>query len=113
MEPYLDWDNFGVMVGELLDEKSYGKLSESEKATCSEMADENGVVCYAHPKESSKKIVVRHLGKEIPKQELFTPEVFTEELLRKMDELVIKPNFELPSNDSNSDIEEFIDGEDA
>lgn len=113
LEPYLDWDNFGVMVGELLDEKSYSKLSESEKSTCSEMADENGVVCYAHPKESSKKIVVRHLGKEIPKQNLFTPEVFTEELLKKMDELVIRPNFELPSNDSNSDIEEFIDGEDA
>lgn len=113
LESYLDWDNFGVMVGELLDENVYNKLSESEKSICSEMTNECGELCYARPKDTSKKIVVRHLGKEIPKQDLFTPEVFTDELLKKMDELVIRPNFELPSNDSNSDIEDFINVEEA
>ena len=109
LEKYLDWDNFGVMVGELLDEKAYNKLSDTDKKLCSEMKNEKGDTCYAHPKESSKKIVVRHLGKEIPKQELYTPEVFTDELLKKMDETVIRPNFELPSSDSNTDVEELFE----
>ena len=66
---------------------------------------------YAHPKETSKKLVVKHLGCEVPAIELFSDKVLTEELLRDLDEKVIRPSFELPSNESMADIEEML-GED-
>ena len=75
------------------------------------MADENGEVCYARPKDTARTIVVKHLGTKIPVAELWSPKVFTDELLHKLDEEVIKPNFELPSSDSFADVEELVDVE--
>jgi hypothetical protein len=60
------------------------------------------------PKDTSKNIVVKHLGCEVPVGELYTQKVLTDEILHNLDETVIKPSFELPSNDSNDDIEELL-----
>lgn len=111
LEKYITWDNSGIVRGDMISQKEYDKLSESDKSKCYEMADENGVLCYARPKESSRKIVVAHLHKEVPVTDLFTPVVLDDELLHKLDEQVIRPNFELPSSDSMSDVEELIDAE--
>jgi hypothetical protein len=92
----------------MLTEKEYNKLSDSEKAKCHEMKDENGNVAYAREKETSRKIVVKHLHGELPVSELFTAKVFTDEILHNLDENVIRPLFELPSIDSTNDIDELI-----
>ena len=94
---------------QILYEKDYDKLSSQEKDKCYEMVDCDGVVCYARPKDTARTIVVKHLGKKIPVTDFYTPEVFTDELLHKLDEEVIKPNFELPSSDSMMDVEEFLE----
>lgn len=111
LEKYLTWENSGVVRGEIITQKEYDKLSDSDKSKCYEMADENGEVCYARPKDTARTIVVKHLGTKIPVAELWSPKVFTDELLHKLDEEVIKPNFELPSSDSFADVEELVDVE--
>jgi hypothetical protein len=44
------------------------------------------------------------LGKTITSSQLFTSEVFTEEVLRQLDENVIQKHFILPSMGSNEDL---------
>lgn len=113
LESYITWDNSGIMRGKLITEKEYNKLSDLEKNLCCEMKDSEGKLCYAYPKETSKNIVVKHLGCELPAVELFTSKVLTEEVLRNLDETIIKPSFELPSNSGNDDIEELLNIDDG
>jgi hypothetical protein len=40
---------------------------------------------------------VKHLGKTVPSTQLFTPEVFTEEVLKQLDVNVIQKHFQLPT----------------
>ena len=112
LEAYITWENSGILRGELLTEKEYNKLSENDKNSCYEMTDTEGKTCYARQKDTSKKIVVKHIGCEVPVAELFTSKVITDDILRNLDETVIRPLFELPSFDSNADIDELVDIED-
>lgn len=102
------------MEGILLSEKEYNKLSESEKETV-KIFEKDGVKYYAFPKIASinknRTIVVEHLGKQLPLTQFWTPMVLTDEVLHKLDEEVIKPNFELPAQDSFEDLNELIDTE--
>ena len=64
------------------------------------------------PSESSQaRWAVKHLGKTITSSQLFTPEVFTEDVLRQLDEHVIKKHFILPSMGSNDDITNALEAE--
>ena len=111
LESYINWENSGILEGVLLDEKEYNKLSDSDKATV-KIFEFNGETKYAFPKvagiQKNRKIVVRHLGEELPISELFTSKVFTKEVLQKLDDELIKPSFELPSQGSDEDIDEFL-----
>ena len=109
LEAYLSWENSGIIRGKMLTLKEYEKLSDADKSKCYEMTDENGEVTYAYPKDTSRNIVVKHLHGEVPITELFTPKVLTEELLRKLDDEVIRPNFELPSHEASTDIDELTE----
>ena len=111
LETYLTWENSGILRGKMLNEKEFSKLSPSEQAECFDMADENGELAHAFPKDTSKCIVVKHLHTEVPLYELFTSKVLTDELLHKLDDEVIRPSFELPSQGNNNDIDEFIETE--
>lgn len=114
LESYITWDNSGIMEGILLTPDEYNKLSEKEKGTV-KIFEFNGETKYAFPKVASmqknRKIVVKHLGEELPITDLFTEKVFTEDVLRNLDETVIRPSFELPSQDSSDDINEFLETE--
>lgn len=111
LESYITWENSGILRGEILTEKEYAKLSESDKLSCYEMTDKSGNICYARHKDTSKKIVVKHLGEAVPAAELFTSKVITDEILKNLDDTVIRPLFELPSFDSTADIDELVDME--
>jgi RecA/RadA recombinase len=113
LENYITWENSGILRGKLITEKEYEKLSDLEKKCCCEMKNSEGKLCYAYPKETSKNIVVKHLGCELPAVEMFTSKVLTEEVLRNLDEKIIKPSFELPSNTGNDDIEELLNVDDG
>ena len=57
------------------------------------------------PSESPQaRWAVKHLGKTITSSQLFTSEVFTDEVLRQLDENVIQKHFILPSMGSNDDL---------
>lgn len=116
LEPYITWENSGILEGILLTKKDYDKLTDKEKETVREF-EFNGETKYAFPKvagiQKNRKIVVRHLGEEVPINELFTPKVFTDELLHKLDDTIIKPSFELPSQESINDIDEFFETNDT
>lgn len=109
LELYMSWENSGVLRGKMLSQKEFNKLSDTEKERCHEMTDESGELTYAYPKDTSKNIVVKHLHKEVPLIDLWTPSVITEDVLKTLDETVIRPNFELPSQDKVNDLDEFIE----
>ena len=48
----------------------------------------------------------------IPKNnKLFTSKVFTDEILHNLDDKIIRPSFELPSQEAFTDIDEFLENE--
>lgn len=110
--PYLTWENSGILEGILLTEKEYNKLSEDEKMTVKTF-EKDGITYYAFPKVAgitkNRTIVVSHLGKQLPLTELYTPYVLTEEVLHKIDETSIRPNFELPSQETEDTLSELVD----
>ena len=109
LDQYMTWENSGIVRGKCYNEKEYAKLKPAEQEACMQF-EYNGEVLYALPKDTSKYMVVKHLGCEVPLAELFTPKVMTEEWLKKFDEEVIKPAFELPDQSKfNDDFEEFTE----
>lgn len=63
------------------------------------------------PSSTAQRWGVKHLGKTVASTELFTPEVFTTEVLKQLDENVIKNKFKLPDLVDHSEIlASFDDG---
>lgn len=116
LEPYITWENSGILEGVLLSDKEYEKLSDKEKETVKTFQHQ-GKTLYAFPKvagiQKNRKIVVKHLGEELPITELFTSKVFTDEILHNLDDSIIKPSFELPSQGTDADIDEFLETSDG
>jgi RecA/RadA recombinase len=61
------------------------------------------------PSSTAQRWGVKHLGKTVASTELFTPEVFTMDVLKQLDENVIKNKFKLPDLVDHSDILASID----
>jgi hypothetical protein len=61
------------------------------------------------PNASSTRWGVKHLGKTVASTELFTPEVFTKDVLKQLDENVIQPKFKLPDLSDPSEILEDLE----
>ena len=108
LEKFVSWEACGIIRGKVLTSKEYSKLEESEKKKCKEFDGENGII-YAYPKDTARTLVCKHLKGEIPLTDLFTPKVFTEDVLKQLDENCIKPVFQLPSIHSLDDVNEIID----
>ena len=114
LEKYLTWENSGILEGILITKKEYDKLSEQEKENV-KIFKKDDQTLYALPKiagiNKNRTIVVSHLGAQLPLNELFSAKVLTDEILHKIDEEVIRPEFELPSQDSFEDLSEFVNSE--
>ena len=109
LDQYMTWENSGIVRGKCYNQKDFDKLKPAEQELCLQF-EYNGETFYALPKDTSKYVVVKHLGCEVPLAELFTPKVMTEEWLRKFDDEVIRPAFELPDQSKfNDDFEEFAE----
>jgi len=109
LENFVSWENCGVVRGKALTEKEHSKLSPAEQKTCHEFSSLDGKLLFALPKETARTLVCKHLGGEIPLIELFTAKVFTDEVLRELDDKVIKKTFELPDVNSHDDILEMTE----
>ena len=75
----------------------------------------NGEAMWFYPKETARNYIVKHLGKGVTSQELFTEEVWTEDVLKQINEKCIKPKFSYGiDSDETPEIENFLEGiEDA
>lgn len=98
-----------IHVTDPISESAYNKLSEDAKKSV--QTNEKGerviktiVDAYAYPKDTSRSLVCRHLMDEVPLSELYTDKVFTIDVLRQLDETIIKPTFQLPSVESLEDL---------
>jgi hypothetical protein len=94
LQDFVNWENCGIQRGKLEVDKKTGELIFT-------------------PVESSPRWAVRHLGKTVPSTQLFTPEVFTESVLRELDEKIIKPHFLLPDLFDEEQLEEFTNEEES
>lgn len=120
LEKFVSWETCGIVRGKMLTPKEFSKLSEAEQKKCHHFTvlpdnvgkdvkelDTEIKEYYAMPKDTSRSLVCRHLGGEVPISELYTPKVFTDEVLHQLDDNIIKKTFMLPSIESLEDLAEI------
>jgi RecA/RadA recombinase len=90
LQDFVSWENCGIQRGKLEVDKKTGEMTFTSV-------------------ESSPRWAVRHLGKTVASTQLFTPDVFTESVLRELDEKAIKPHFNLPDLFDETELGEFVD----
>lgn len=92
LQDFVSWETCGIQRGKLEVDKKTGEMEFI-------------------PNESSPRWAVRHLGKTVPSTQIFTEEVFTEEVLKQLDEKVIQPHFKLPDLFDESELEDLVNGD--
>lgn len=92
LQDFVSWENCGIQRGKLEVDKKTGEMEFI-------------------PNESSPRWAVRHLGKTVPSTQIFTAEVFTEDVLKQLDENVIQPHFKLPDLFDESELEDLINSD--
>lgn len=103
LEQFVSWENCGVGRGKKLTDKEYSKLKPAEQEICS-LFEVEGENFYFMPGKLAKNYINRHNGDEIPVKEFFSARLFTESVLKELDEKIIKPTFKFPetSDEINS-----------
>lgn len=115
LEEYISWENCGVERGKFLNEKEYERLSASDKKLCykDEWEDEEGKhIQYFQPSSTGRQICCEHLHSGVKLERLFTPEVFSQEVLNRLAP-IIHEDFAFDVEGEESDLNTFIeeDGE--
>jgi hypothetical protein len=103
LEQYVCWENCGVGRGNKLTEKEYSKLKADEQGLCSSF-ELNGETFYFLPKKLGKNYIIRHNGDEVPVREFFSARLFTDAVLKELDEKIIKPTFKFPETQAEIDL---------
>lgn len=107
LDQYMTWENSGIGKGKCYTQKEYEKLKPAEQSACVSFEFE-GETKYALLKDSARNIVISHLGCDIPVSDFFTSKVFNEEFMKKFDDNVIKPSFELPDQSKWDNDDELV-----
>jgi len=89
LQDFVSWAACGIGKGKLEEVKNSKGVKE---------------MVYTPSDSPQARWAVRHLGKTITSSQLFTAEVFTEEVLKELDENVIKKHFILPSMGSAEEL---------
>jgi len=121
LEQFINWETAGIQKGKLLTEKEVDKWygpdePNNEKRTeinktrfVHKDAAGNEKVLFFEDKPTARTIAVRHIGCTVSPNEFFTSKVITEEVLRDLDENIIKKTFMLPNITSIDDLSEISD----
>jgi RecA/RadA recombinase len=92
MEKYISWETCGIEKGHVYTEKEYLKIKEKDREGIVPFTytNESGEVItkYFESSETSKEIIVRHLGRSVTPAEFFTEQVFTQDVLQAIDEFI-------------------------
>lgn len=103
LENFVDYDICGIGQGSM---KEGTEMVEGKGGKMK--AVPNGIFTYekttTKEPSASTPFAVKHLGTTVPFGKLYTGEVFTEEVLRIMDEKIIKPMLEFPKYDDDLQI---------
>jgi hypothetical protein len=115
LEEYISWDNCGIERGKFIPESQYEKLTESAKLECRRHSYTEGskeIVQYFQPSQTARKIVVAHLNSSVELNELYTPKVFTDEVLNLLEPIVNKKfKYEAGGDLDMDNITEILIGE--
>lgn len=103
LEQYVSWENCGVGRGNILTEKEFSKLKGDESESCSKF-EVAGETVYFQPKKLGRNYVIRHNGDLVPIKDFFTSRLFTQEVLKELDEKIIKPTFKFPETQDEIDL---------
>lgn len=107
LEQFMTWENSGVCRGNLLTQKEYDKLSDSDKKKVYTWTTDEGETYYCLPKDTARYIVVKHLNEQVPFTEFWSDKVFTPEYLDYINENVIHPMFQLPDQSAFDDVKDL------
>ena len=91
LEEYISWDTCGIERGRFINANAYNKLTDPGKAECREHTyekDGKEVTVYFQPAATARKMCVAHLNDTVDLNQLFTPQVLTEEVLQKLEPIV-------------------------
>jgi RecA/RadA recombinase len=95
LQDFVNWEACGIERGKLEEVKNKDGVKEM----------------VFTPNASSTRWAVKHLGKTVTSSQLFTSEIFTQEVLENLDKNVIQKHFLLPSMGTNDEISEALDSE--
>jgi recombination protein RecA len=121
LEQFVSWENCKVGRGNLITKKEFDKMKPADQADLIQF-ELNGEVCYFQPKKLGKSYLNGFTGDSVPVREFFSAKVFSDEVLKALDENVIKPTFKYPENQNDmhsletdeledlTDTEDFSDG---
>ena len=92
LEEYIGWDICGIERGRFITEGAFNKLTDPGKADCrmhSFTKDKKDVVVYFQPSPTARKICVRHLNDAVDLNQLYTPQVLTDDVLKLIEPQVV------------------------
>lgn len=95
LQDFVTWEACGIERGKLEEVKNKDGVKE---------------IVFT-PNASSTRWAIKHLGKTVTSSQLFTPEIFTQDVLQQLDERVIQPHFILPAMGTNEDITRALEAE--
>lgn len=95
LQDFVSWEACGIERGKLEEVKNKDGVKE----------------LVFTPNASSTRWAVKHMGKTVTSSQLFTPEIFTQEVLQQLDEKVIKPHFLLPAMGTAEEITDALESE--
>jgi RecA/RadA recombinase len=95
LQDFISWEACGIGRGKFEEQKVDGKK----------------VDVFIPSDSPQARWAVRHLGKTVTSSQLFTPEVFTQEVLEDLDKNVIQTHFTLPAMASNDEITSALEFE--
>jgi hypothetical protein len=96
LQDFVSWEACGIGRGKLEEVKN----SNGEKE-----------MVFTPSESPQARWAIKHLGKTITSSQLFSSEIFTEDVLKRLDENVIKKHFILPTMGNNEDITNALESE--
>lgn len=95
LEQFVSWENCKVGRGNLISQKEYDKMKPVDQEGLIQF-ELKGETCYFQPKKLGKTYLNGFTGEAVPVREFFSAKVFSDEVLKELDEKVIKPTFKYP-----------------
>jgi len=92
LEEYIGWDTCGIERGRFITEGAFGKLTDPGKAECrihKFKKDSKDIVVYFQPSPTARKICVKHLNDAVDLNQLYTPQVLTDDVLKLIEPQVV------------------------